>query len=250
MREREREKALPISRNGWERCGYSKRESVFFFLLSQEGGVTALRETVLSVSVEPNERGLFYCIAESLSWQRKREKIAQPELTQIFPSDTQNISLHGITSSWLIDQEETVGSVTQKGGKIGPASSCPPMSWTLQNWTPAFAPLKSTCIWSWSRQDWVQATSASHHPKSPPAAPHVSFASSWSTRVAATDAGSPSRTPGKIQLREEEGTVVRCFAVLTWMTDFDFFMNYTELVRNGWMVIGQRGVMSLQVCEN
>lgn len=42
-----------------------ERVSVFFF--SQEGGVTALTGTALSVSVELNERGLFYCIAESLS---------------------------------------------------------------------------------------------------------------------------------------------------------------------------------------
>lgn len=45
-----------------------ERESVcVFFLFSQEGGVTALTGTALSVSVELNERGLFYCIAESLS---------------------------------------------------------------------------------------------------------------------------------------------------------------------------------------
>lgn len=46
-----------------------ERECVFFlfFLFSQEGGVTALTGTALSVSVELNERGLFYCIAESLS---------------------------------------------------------------------------------------------------------------------------------------------------------------------------------------
>lgn len=44
-----------------------ERESECFFFFSQEGGVTALTGTALSVSVELNERGLFYCIAESLS---------------------------------------------------------------------------------------------------------------------------------------------------------------------------------------
>jgi len=47
--------------------GVVERERESFFFFSQEGGVTALKGTALSVSVELNERGLFYCIAESLS---------------------------------------------------------------------------------------------------------------------------------------------------------------------------------------
>jgi len=71
------------------------------------------------------------------------------------------------------------------------------MSWVLRNRTPAFVPLRSTCIWSWSLRDWVLATSASPPPKYLPAAPRASSASSWSTRAAATGADSPSHTPGK-----------------------------------------------------
>lgn len=71
------------------------------------------------------------------------------------------------------------------------------MSWVLRNRTLAFVPLRSTCIWSWSLRDWVLATSASPPPKYLPAAPRASFASSWSTRAAATGADSPSHTPGK-----------------------------------------------------
>lgn len=136
-------------------------------------------------------------------------------------------------NSWQRDSER---------GETGPAvppaaSSCPPMSWALRNWTPAFAPLRSTCIWSWSRRDWAQATSASHRPKYPPAAPRVYSASSWSTRGADTDAGSPSRTPGKrVPAMERRISTVCCFALLTLRGGI-VFMNDTELVGAGWMVL-------------